>query len=182
MISLATTDPERVRVQKLFSEVFGDKIEPNAVPMTAVDHMYTPLVAQAIDEEGELVGAALTCAPQVVAGLALMPQLASPNLLAAGQRVSELDLMAVAPHSRGKGLGAAMLSYLEPLLFERGVRAWFGCVTDGDEATFLRSFYSRLGFNVLPDRRPLPPFAGQDWSTPTAHPPVFSFWKRPATT
>jgi GNAT superfamily N-acetyltransferase len=179
VITLAESDEERRDVLNLFLDVFED-IAPTAVPMRDVDHMYEPLIAQVRDDKGELIAGALTCRPQIAAGLSMLPEALRPKELArAAERVSELDLMAVRPDRRGEGLGQALVSYLEPLLVARGVRAWFGNVTPELEIARLRRFYDRAGFQVLANGQPLPPFGGQQWSPPGAQSPAFYFWKRP---
>ena len=71
MIQEASSDAERQEVLDLFLHIFDD-IAPNAVPMTAHDYMYNPLVLQFRDDTTQqLVGATLTCRAQVAAGSVL---------------------------------------------------------------------------------------------------------------
>ncbi|SKR67533.1 Uncharacterised protein [Mycobacteroides abscessus subsp. abscessus] len=101
MIQLANSDEERQEVLDFFLDIFDD-IDSNAVPMTAHDDLYRPLIVQYRDNaSGQLVGAALTCRAQVAAGSALMVkrggQLPTANdFTAVLDRHSELDLMGVA--------------------------------------------------------------------------------------
>lgn len=96
--------------------------------------------------------------------------------------MSELDLMAVHPDHRGKGVGRQMIEFLEPLLTARGVRTWFGNATADLDIDALRRFYTGVGFQVLEKGQALPPFGGQDWTMPFTEEPAFYFWKqlRPA--
>lgn len=45
---------------------------------------------------------------------------------------------------------------------------WFGNATRDLGAKWLREFYARHGFTVLPDSRPLPDLPGRSWVLPTA--------------
>ena len=88
----------------LFLRIFGD-IAPNAVPVTAHDYLYNPLVLQFRDDATQhLVGAALTCRAQVAAGSVLIT--ASGGQLPPAEdctpvldKHSELDLIGVVPTS-----------------------------------------------------------------------------------
>ncbi|GAB2736422.1 GNAT family N-acetyltransferase [Nocardioides pakistanensis] len=172
-ITLAESEADRRDALELFLDTFAD-IAENAVPMPEHDRLFAPLIAQVRDKDGALLGAALTCRPQIAAGMALMPGYD----LGKADRVSELDLMAVHPDRRGEGIGRQMLDFLEPLLAARGVRSWFGNATHDLDLARLRNFYANAGFQVLAEGQPLPPFAGQDWTPPFAEAPAFYFWKR----
>jgi hypothetical protein len=63
-------------------------------------------------------------------------------------------------------------------LKQRGVRIWFGRVTNELETDRLRQFYSQHGFLVLDDRQPLPPFFGYDGWNASPETVLFSFYKR----
>lgn len=179
MISLAHGDDERVEALDLFSSAIPG-IASDAVPMTRLDELYSPLVAQARDDKtGELLGAALTCRPQVAAGAIRLREHVRPaGLTKAMNRISELDLMAVRPDARGHGLGTQMIQMLERELAVRGVRVWFGNVTRDLQVAALRRFYMHAGFTVLSDGQPLPPLLGQEWVPPSAETPAFYFWKQ----
>ncbi|MCV7289199.1 MULTISPECIES: GNAT family N-acetyltransferase [Mycobacteriaceae] len=183
MIQLANNDAERQEVLDFFLKIFDD-IDSNAVPMTAHDDLYRPLVVQYRDNaSGRLVGAALSCRAQVAAGSALMikrgAQLPPANDYSAVlDRHSELDLMGVAPEARNQGIGTQMLSYLEKRLRSQGVRVWFGNVTSDLEVDRLRKFYASHGFTVLDTGQPLPPFLGRTWISPSAIPPAYYFYKK----
>lgn len=179
MITEAATDEERRAVQELFGTCFLD-ISPTAVPMTSEDGTYAPIVAQYIDGQGRLIGAALTCRAQLAATSVTAAAMGLPDTgyRSVLDKHSELDLMAVLPDARGNGIGGQMVKYLEARLRERGVRVWFGNATADLEVDRLREFYARQGFTVLPDGQPLPPLLGKDrWSMPTLERPAFYFYK-----
>ncbi len=174
-ISEANTDAQRAEVQELFSRTFRG-IAPNAIPAVKDDHLYAPLVLHYHDiETGQLAGAALTCRSQVAVGMTMMRR---PEYAPVMDRHSELDLMAVAPAFRGRGVGSALVSAMEDRLRERGVRIWFGNATRDLETARLREFYTRHGFTVLPDSQPLPDLLGRSWVLPTAEQPAFHFYKQ----
>ncbi|WP_175008135.1 GNAT family N-acetyltransferase [Cellulosimicrobium sp. TH-20] len=173
-VTLAVTDTQRAEVQRLFAGTFND-IAPNAVPRTADDALYRPIVAQVRDGD-TLLGAALTCRPQMAAGLAMASQLG--HAVGDLDAVSELDLMAVSPAARRRGVGTDLVRYLERSLRHRGTKVWFGNATADLEVTGLREFYGRHGFTVLQHGEPLPPFFGREWTPPGAEQPAFFFYKR----
>lgn len=57
-----------------------------------------------------------------------------------------LELLAIAPAEQGKGLGGALLGYLEELVFKR-VKNLFVCVSDFNQGA--RSFYERHGYQAI---------------------------------
>jgi GNAT superfamily N-acetyltransferase len=179
VITEAVTDAERRAVQGLFETCFAG-IGPTAVPMTKDDDSYAPIVAKYLDDQGKLIGAALTCrAPlavtTVTAAAMGLPETGYRSVL---DKHSELDLMAVVPDARGKGVGGELVQYLEARLRDRGVRVWFGNATADLEVDRLREFYMGHGFTVLADGQPLPPLLGKDrWSMPMAEQPAFYFYK-----
>lgn len=183
MITAAQTNEERQEVLDLFLNVFDD-IDPNAVPMTDMDPLYSPIVAQYRDPvTGRLLGAALTCRAQVAVGSLLLSRAGmSPppeqDYTSVLDRHSELDLMAVLPEARGRGVGGQLLDYLEEELRQRGVRVWFGNVTDDLQVSLLRRFYSSHGFTVLEPGQPLPALLGKRWRLESAEVPVFHFYKQ----
>ncbi len=80
---------------------------------------------------------------ETVVGLALV----RPRFLAGDY----LELFAVAEGGRGRGVGAALLRYLEAIVFARG-RNLFVCVSDFNQGA--RRFYAREGYEqvgTLPD-------------------------------
>lgn len=174
-ISEANTDAKRAEVQDLFSRTFQG-IAPNAIPAVKDDRLYAPLVLRYHDiETGQLAGAALTCRSEVAVGMTMMQRLEYAPVL---DRHSVLDLMAVAPAFRGRGIGSALVREMEDRLKERGVRIWFGNATRDLETARLREFYARHGFTVLPDGQPLPDLLGRSWVLPTAEQPAFFFYKQ----
>jgi GNAT superfamily N-acetyltransferase len=183
VIQLATSDSERQEVLDLFLRIFDD-IALNAVPMTAHDYLYNPLVLQFRDDATKhLVGAALTCRAQVAAGSVLIT--ASGGQLPPAKdytlvldKHSELDLIGVVPEARNRGIGSQMLAWLETRPASQGVRVWFGNVSDNLEADRLRPFYASHGFTVLDHGQPLPPFLGRTWVPPATVPPAFFFYKK----
>jgi len=183
VIQAANSDSERQEVLDLFLNIFDD-IAPNAVPMTAHDDLYKPLVLQFRDDgTQQLVGAALTCRAQVAVGSALMTKSGAQlppagNYTAVLDKHSELDLIGVMPQARNQGIGSQMLAYLEARLSSQGVRVWFGNVSDNLEADRLRPFYASHGFTVLDHGQPLPPLLGRTWVPPSTIPPAFFFYKK----
>jgi hypothetical protein len=105
VIQVAGSDAEREEVLDLFLNIFDD-IAPNAVPMTAHDYMYNPLILQFRDDATQqLVGAALTCRAQVAAGSVLLTNGGAQlpparDYTAVLDKHSELDLIGVAPEAR----------------------------------------------------------------------------------
>jgi GNAT superfamily N-acetyltransferase len=164
VIRVANSDAERQEVPDLFLSIFDD-IAPNAVPMTAHDDLYKPLVVQFRDDTTEqLVGAALTCRAQVAVSSVLMTnsgaQLPPANdYTAVLDKHSELDLIGVVPEARNQAIGSQMLAYLEARLSSQGVRVWFGNVSNGLEVDLLRPFYESHGFTVLDHGCQRPAFA-----------------------
>jgi len=57
-----------------------------------------------------------------------------------------LELLAVAPAACGRGLGAALLTHLEGIVFAR-TRNFFVCVSDFNEGA--RRFYARQGYTEI---------------------------------
>lgn len=182
-VTLAHRTEERQEAQALFEATVKD-IAPTAVPAPEHDGMFRTLLAQVRDEDGRLVAAAMSCEPMLTASLGMLaPEMLPAGLKKAVGQTSELDLIAVLPEHRCKGLGSRMIEFLEPLLIERGVRTWFGHSTDYLDIEALRRFYARHGFNIVPAGELLPPFHGQKWEAPLAKNAPLSFWKRlPAST
>ncbi|MBO9523516.1 MAG: GNAT family N-acetyltransferase [Nocardioidaceae bacterium] len=174
-IKYVSTDVERLEVRDFLAEHIPG-IAQTAVPATAMDSAYAPLVAAIRSEENTIVAAALTCRAQVAAG-ASMTGIGRQMFGTALDKHSELDLLAVAPQARGAGLGTALVNDLQGELVSNGVRVWFGNVTEDLEVDKLRGFYARLGFTVLGDGQPLPPLLGKQWVPPFAEMPAFFFYK-----
>lgn len=180
MITDVYDDADRDQVQKLLQALIPD-IAPTAVPMSKFDGMYAPVIMKAIDDDGALIGAVLSCRAQIAAAASLAPEQALPGMPSYGPVMdthSELDLLAVAPDARGRGVGSALLSAVEDRLRERGVRWWFGNVTHQLDAERLRRFYERHGSEVGPVGEPLPPLLGRTWVMPGTAPAVFYFWRK----
>lgn len=178
MITLAHSQADREDVLRLFLGVIPG-IAPNAVPMPDSDHLFRPLIAQARDSAGTLIGAGLSCTPLQVAGVSMLPESMRPRgIEKIAHQTSELDLLVVHPDHRDQGLGHQIIQFLEPLLAAQGVRSWFGNVSRDLDVDRLRRFYEGMGFNVLAPGQELPPFGGHDWSTgPGTEDPAFYFWK-----
>jgi GNAT superfamily N-acetyltransferase len=173
-------DADRAQVQQFLQSIIPG-IAPNAVPMSASDGMYSPVIMRAVDDDGHLVGAALSCRAQVAAMASALRGRTLPRLGDFGPVLdahSELDLLAVAPEVRCQGIGSSLLSAVEGRLRERGVHCWFGNVTPAMDVNRLRSFYSRHGFEVGLPGRPLPPLLGREWVMPGTPPAAFFFWRR----
>ncbi|MFG2019534.1 GNAT family N-acetyltransferase [Actinomadura geliboluensis] len=182
MIIEANDESRRQATQKLFETCFSD-LPHNAIPKLSDDHLYKPIILQYIDDaSGALAGAAMTLRAQIAVGhltAEKMGMLSGENpYRSALNKHSELDLMCVAPEYRRCGIGTKLIEQLDRRLRKRGVRVWFGCVTEDLEIDQLRKFYSRHGFTVLENGQPLPPLLGRNWIMPDAEPPAFYFYKR----
>ncbi|WP_445527490.1 GNAT family N-acetyltransferase [Streptomyces cyslabdanicus] len=174
-ISEAKTDTQRADVQTLFEQTFHD-IAPTTVPAVEHDNLYAPVVLRYHDPAtGRLAGAALSCRAQVAISMAMLKQGHYEPVM---DRHSELDLMAVAPEFRGRGIGGELVRAMEDRLRERGVRIWFGNATSDLETAKLRTFYARHGFTVQPDGQPLPDLMGRSWIPPMQQQPAFYFYKQ----
>lgn len=175
---IAESSTARDEVQQFLSENIGFDIAPNAIPLPESDAMYGPLVAVARDDR-ELVGAALSCRAQVCASASMFGYRAPwGDYTVAKDRHSELDLMAVAPKVRSKGVGTELIRFLERDLRDRGVRFWFGNMTDDSDMRALVRFYERNGFTVLAKGESIPSFMGLTWTMPNAPVPERYFWKK----
>ncbi|MEJ3741842.1 GNAT family N-acetyltransferase [Actinomycetes bacterium KLBMP 9797] len=181
MITEATADDERREVQVLFESVFGD-IDAHAVPPTRSDHLYAPLVLRYHDPDtGTLAGALLACRAQIAVSAQMiggrLP--GGPDYRGVLDKHRELDLMAVTPPFRSRGIGSALLTTARELLAARGVRVWFGNATEDLNVERLRHFYTTHGFTVLHPGQSLPPLLGRQWTMPNVHPkPAFYFYGR----
>lgn len=174
-VTYAATDVERLEVREFLADHIPG-IAPTAVPVTAMDPAYTPLVPMIRGDDNQIVAAALTCRAQLAAAAAMTGK-GEQTFGTALDKHSELDLLAVAEHARGNGLGTLLVNALQDKLVQNGIRVWFGNVTEDLNVGQLRAFYTRLGFKVLDDRQPLPPLLGKQWVPPFAQMPAFSFYK-----
>lgn len=166
-------------MQKLFEVTFGD-LPPDAVPSSLINQPTNPLVVQAHNDAGDLIGAALTCRPMLVSRWMVISRSPAPlrdamvakvgfDLSAyesAPDLVHDLDLIAVRSGHRGERIGQGMIDFVEPLLVEMGVHALIGHATAKMGGERVRSFYEKCGFNVLRPGQRLPKFAGRTYSVP----------------
>lgn len=169
----------RLVLRALFAEFIPD-IAETAVPVPNDDHHYAPVVLQALDAADRPVGGVLACRPQIAVAAHMaraMPN--SPTAVYTGllDRVVFLDMIAVRPEHRNKGIASSMLAEVEERLRVRGATVLFGKVTDGD-AKALSAFYRGAGFTVLTDGQALPPFLGLEWTMPNEPAPRFWFYKK----
>lgn len=179
-VSIARTDAERQEAQDLLASQIPD-IDPAAVPKTAVDDMYRPIVPLARDDSGRPIAAAVVCRSSIAVGAAMAHQLGTvPTRLAGFVRVldrhRELDLLAVLPDARRHGVGRMLIQFLEDQLRAEGVQVWSGCATDDLAVSDLRRFYQACGFSVTGPSESLPPFFGYEWARPDAE-AAFWFYK-----
>lgn len=193
-ISQAMTSPERDAAQQLFEDTFAN-LPGDAVPSYLEGHPVKPVLAIATDDAGEVVGAALACRPVLVAralesaGVPPLRRMLNERIgwdLACYESVPdlvyELDLMAVAPDSRGNGVGEGLVRFVETALTNAGVHALIGHATPAMGGAEARGFYERCGFAVLKDGRDIPKFVGRRYSVPGRllaedERPVFNFYK-----
>jgi GNAT superfamily N-acetyltransferase len=174
-ITYVSTDVERLEVHDFLTQHIPG-IAPTAVPVTAMDAVYTPLVPVIRDDDDQIVAAALTCRAQLAAGAA-MAGMGLKTFGTALDKHSELDLLAVADRARGSGLGTMLVNDMQDKLVQRGVRIWFGNATKDSDVDRLRGFYLGLGFKVLGNGQPLPPLLGKQWVPAFAETPAFFFYK-----
>jgi len=175
-ITLATTDADLQAVRQLFAKTFRD-IAPDAVPFTREGHQsYGAMVAQAVDSDGRLQGAAMTCRAQI-AVTALMLKGDPLGYAPVIDKHRELDLIAVQPDFRASGVGSRLVSFLEEHLVAAGVELLFGNATRDLDLERLRQFYERQGFTVGALGAPLPLLLGKSWTIPNAAQPGFYFYK-----
>jgi ribosomal protein S18 acetylase RimI-like enzyme len=159
----ALTAQDRTEVQEFFETHFPD-IAPDAIPAIEHDNLYDPIILTVRENGpgGRILAAALSCRTNEVVALLRFPLMA--ELGASAKKVaplhSNLDLIATATEARGAGLGAMLLTEMEARLAEKGVRVWFGCVTEDLDTVKLRPYYEQRGFTVLADGEPLPPLLG----------------------
>jgi GNAT superfamily N-acetyltransferase len=92
-------------------------------------------------------------------------------------RVSNLDLMAVEPAYRGRGLGGLLLSEMGSRLSGAGVKVWFGGITNTGASVEHAAFFEHHGFKVLDAGRPLPQFLGRRWTVPHTTEPMYWFYR-----
>jgi GNAT superfamily N-acetyltransferase len=181
-ISVAATDAERLEVRDfLAAHIPG--IAADAVPALRNDVYYNPIIP-IVRDGTTIAGAALTCTSQLSASASIraskpgsLPPAAAPYLRLR-DRHSELDLLAVCPTQRGRGIATALIEYMESRLRERGVRVWFGNVTDDLDVGGLTEFYRTRGFTVTELGAPLPPLLGVRWVLPAAEPAALYFYKQ----
>lgn len=146
-ISLAISDSDFEAAQTVLAESIPG-IAPDAVPRTEFgQQMYNVTVALAYDDDDQVVGAALTCRAQIAVQSMMLrgDPFGFKDVL---DKHSELDLLAVRPAERGKGVGGALLEFLEAHLIAAGVQVWFGNATSELDVASLRRFYERHGFTV----------------------------------
>jgi GNAT superfamily N-acetyltransferase len=152
-------------------------IAPDAVPRTdAGQKMYNVTVALAYDDDDQVVGAALTCRAQI-AVQSMMLRADPFGFAEVLDKHSELDLLAVRPSGRGKGVGGALIEFLEARLVAAGVQVWFGNAIPELDVEGLRRFYKRHGFIVGAPGAPLGQLLGKSWTGPTSPPTAFYFHK-----
>lgn len=181
-IETANTDEDRVAVRNFLARYIGD-IAPDAVPALRNDEIYRPLVPWIREASGDVVAAALTCRSHYAAGAAEIARIGGPmppqakEFLPVLDRHSELDLLAVRPDFRGRGLGTKMLEWMETHLRTLGVRVWFGNVTTSLAVDDLRRFYERHGFTTTGPGEGLPPLLGRAWIPSYSEHPAFFFYK-----
>ena len=174
MIVKIVTADERAELQELCAASIPD-IEPNAIPSASADYLYAPLMLGFRRPDGALIGGLLTCRTQALAAASRTPGLLPPNV-ATGH--NELDLIAVHPDHRGSGIGSALIKRAEKNLRARGIRFWFGNVTEDLDADQLRTFYRTHNFTICDDGDPLPQALGWNrWILPSTEPPLFYFYK-----
>lgn len=160
------TVADRAEVLALFQDEIPE-VEHNAVPAPVHDHLYHPVLFQARDDNGRLLGAISSCYTQRAVGALQMPR--GSNDLATRIRVnasqhSMLDLLAVRSDVRRLGIGAELIKNSKRKLRSRGTEFWFGSVTIDADVDGLREFYERSGFTVLEPGQELPSHRGVSWS------------------
>lgn len=169
-ITLATTDADLQAVRQLFADTFRG-IAPDTVPFTREgQENFHVMVAQAVDSDGRLRGAAMTCRARIAV---IDPRGYAPVI----DKHRELDLIAVRPDLRGSGVGSSLLSFLEKHLVDAGVEVLFGNATRDLDLEGLRQFYERHGFTVGAPGAPLPKLLGKSWTVPHVPQPGFYFYK-----
>jgi len=184
-LAFVSDDEERIQVRDFLEEHIHE-LPADAVPASCVDYMYNPRILAARDKSSnDIVGAALSCHPHTLAASIMMthneamPQM--PNLKGLErftEKVSELDLMAVSPSHRRKGLGTQLVNALEYRLKSDGCKVWYGCSTDDLAVDELLKFYTKAGFRIATSTQGLPPLLGVQWDIATFEKATFHFYKR----
>ncbi len=174
-ITVAKSEKELQAVRLLFASTFRD-IAPDAVPFTPEGHTsYDVMVAQAISDDGQLLGAAMTNRAAIAVQSLMMGDLMGYGSVVDKHR--ELDLMAVRPDARSSGIGAKLLAFLEDQLRTADIQVLTGNATADLELAKLRAFYERQGFTVQPQGAPPATILGKTWTHPLAPPAALYFYK-----
>lgn len=178
-ITHARTPEVRSELHEFF-ERYVHEIAADGVPMPDADWMFGT-VALTVRDGDELIAGLMSCRSECAARALNAKKGVDPRLDKM-QRLaplhSELDLLAVVPKHRSRGIAARLVTEAEAVLLGQGVRFWFGCVTEDLEVARLREFYKSQGFRILPDGHRPPPFKGVEWVLPGATDAAFWFYKQ----
>lgn len=174
-ISVAATDAERAAVRKFLTGQFGAEAS-RVIPSKDDDKFFASTVLQAATPAGQIVGTIVTRrSPMAVAYYTSVGQGLEPvDYELELERVSYLDIMAVASGERRRGIGTALIAALEERLRAAGVKVWFGGIGNTPESVSVADYFQNRGFQVLAPGNQLPSFLGRRWTLP--HSPQPRVW------
>lgn len=84
-----------------------------------------------------------------------------------GDKVRELNLLAVEPTSRNRGLATSLITQAEAIYRRKGVEYLYGGINDPDNQESLATFYEKQGYTVS---QTLPQMFDLDWGDEVMNP------------
>ncbi|WP_213816118.1 GNAT family N-acetyltransferase [Glaciihabitans sp. dw_435] len=179
IITVAATEKERAAVRAFLTGQFGAEAS-RVIPSLDDDKFFASTVLQAATPTGKIIGTIVTRrSPMAVAYYTSVGQGLEPvDYELELERVSYLDIMAVAPGERRRGVGTALIAALEERLRAAGVKIWFGGIGNTPESVPVADYFQNRGFQVLAPGNLLPSFLGRRWTLPHSPQPRVWFYKQ----